>query len=65
MIRQRLAISVISAGVFFSPLVFAPTASKEKTAKEQTGAFDPHDLSGKWNRVSPFQTYRNVEWSKN
>ena len=65
MMRQRLAISVILTGVFFSPLLFAQTASKEKAAKDQTKAFDPHDLSGKWNRVSPFQTYSNVPGGAN
>jgi hypothetical protein len=69
--RQRLTVFVISAGVFFSLLVIAQTDSKqktakqEKTAKDKTAAFDPHDLSGKWNRVSPFQTYSNVPGGAN
>src|ERR1700689_1200747 len=65
MMRQRLAISVISTGVLFLPLLFAQTALKEKTAKDQAGAFDPHDLAGKWNRTSKFQTYSNVPGGAN
>jgi len=69
--RQRLTVFVISTGVFFSPLVIAQTDSKQKTAKQEKSAkdkpaaFDPHDLSGKWNRVSPFQTYSNVPGGAN
>src|ERR1700679_360225 len=65
--RQRFAVSVISTGVFFLPILIAQTAPKEKSpnAKDKPGSFDRHDLTGKWNRVSPFQTYSNVPGGAN
>jgi hypothetical protein len=34
-------------------------------AEDKTAVFDRHDLTGKWNRVSPFQTYSNVPGGAN
>ena len=36
------------------PSIQAPAEAKPGTS------FDPHDLSGKWNRVSPFESFSNV-----
>lgn len=50
MLSEALSISS------FAPAQTAPAAKAKGTA-----AFDPHDLSGVWYRVSPFQTFSNVD----
>jgi hypothetical protein len=64
--RQPLAVVIISAGVLFPPVAHAQTAPEKKTEKAiKKAAFNPRDLSGKWNRVSPFQSYSNVPGGAN
>jgi len=46
---------------FSMPAQTAPTPGIAKAA----APLDSHDLSGKWNRVSPFQTYSNVPGGAN
>ncbi len=47
-----------------SSILFAQTRSGAP-ANGKAAAFDPHDLTGKWNRTSPFQTYSNVPGGAN
>ena len=41
-------------------LVYASIASAQTARAQNPDAFDPHDLSGKWVRISPFQAFSNV-----
>src|ERR1700722_15347813 len=63
MMRQCFLLVVI----FFTSILIAQTTPKEKSpnVNDKPGSFDRHDLSGKWNRVSPCQTYRNVPGGAN
>lgn len=55
-----------AAPLLLSGMASAQNAqSKKAPAAKSTAPFDPHDLSGKWNRVSPFQTYSNVPGGAN
>ena len=49
----------LPAVVTFCSVVWAQTATAAKGKNEAT--FDPHNLSGVWYRVSPFQTFSNVD----
>ena len=50
----------------FSSVVLAQTRSGTAPANSKAStSFDPHDLTGKWNRTSPFQTYSNVPGGAN
>src|SRR4051794_14055019 len=65
-VRNQWIFSVILAAALSSSAALAQnTQSKGAPAAKSTAAFDPHDLSGKWNRVSPFQTYSNVPGGAN
>jgi hypothetical protein len=37
-----------------------PAIQRPKSEAKPGTPFDPHDISGKWNRVSPFESYSNV-----
>jgi len=68
-VRNHWNFSVVvwaAAPLLFSGMASAQNAqSKKAPAAKSTAPFDPHDLSGKWNRVSPFQTYSNVPGGAN
>jgi hypothetical protein len=68
-VRNHWNFSVVvwaAAPLLFSGMASAQNAqSKAAPAAKSTAVFDPHDLSGKWNRVSPFQTYSNVPGGAN
>jgi hypothetical protein len=65
-VRNQWTFSVVLAAALFSNAALAQNSqSKGAPAAKSTAAFDPHDLSGKWNRVSPFQTYSNVPGGAN
>jgi hypothetical protein len=53
------------AGFLFASLLTAQTDQKQMHAKDKPGTFNPRDLTGKWNRVTPFQTYSNVPGGAN
>ena len=66
--RNRFLSSTIglTAVITCSSVMLAQSGSKAGAANSKAaGAFDPHDLSGKWNRTSPFQTYSNVPGGAN
>ena len=50
---------VLTAALTFSLAAPGQTATAGKAKNEAT--FDPHNLSGVWYRVSPFQTFSNVD----
>lgn len=57
--RNLLSLVVaISAAAIFS---FAAPGQTSAAKSKDTAAFDPHDISGVWYRVSPFQTFSNVD----
>src|ERR1700730_15765821 len=62
LMRNRL-IFLVSAWIVGFSFSFALPAQTIASAK--AASFDSHDLSGKWNRVSPFQTYSNVPGGAN
>jgi hypothetical protein len=52
-----LSVPVIAA----SGQITGQVPAIERPPEAKPGAtFDPHDLSGKWNRISPFETFSNV-----
>jgi len=56
--RNRLLGSLLG---LMALLVYASVASAQTPGTAQNpDAFDPHDLSGKWVRISPFQAFSNV-----
>lgn len=58
------SLAALVAMFAFSTAVPAQSGSKAPSQKA-AASFDPHDLTGKWNRVSPFQTYSNVPGGAN
>ena len=45
----------------YSSMACAQTSEQPRPGRAQNpDAFDPHDLSGKWVRISPFQAFSNV-----
>jgi len=44
-------------------LVLAPLVLISQALIGQTKSFDPHDLSGRWDRTSPYEAYSNVPGS--
>lgn len=68
--HQKLISSLMAGAALFgfSSVLLAQggsSAPAQSNTKAATAPFDPHDLSGKWNRVSPFQTYSNVPGGAN
>jgi hypothetical protein len=67
-VRNRFLSSMIglTAVIACSSVILAQSGSKAGAANSKAaGTFDPHDLAGKWNRTSPFQTYSNVPGGAN
>jgi hypothetical protein len=53
---------VLVAGWLVALTMVPAFGQSSSAAKAQNGAaFDPHDISGVWYRVSPFQTFSNVD----
>src|ERR1700733_3082656 len=67
MMPQCFLLRAVSSVVLLSPILVGQPAQHEKSnkAQDKTAIFDRHDLTGKWNRVSPFQTYSNVPGGAN
>jgi len=57
--------SFLMLGFAFSFALLAQTRSGAAANTKTAASFDPHDLTGKWNRTSPFQTYSNVPGGAN